>query len=192
MVKKKKKDEKPVETPETEPKDAAEQTTEETSESPAEDVEVVELTEEEEGWKDRYLRTLADLDNLKKRVHKEKDLIRKTTTREVVRSLLPCFDNLERALGSGEETDAKMLLMGVKMVNEEIQRVLGEQGVRAVRPEPGSALDPNEHEAVSRAPSDEHPEGHVLMTLEAGYLIGEIMIRPARVIVAAPAASEED
>mgnify|MGYP003701778705 FL=1 len=129
-------------------------------------------------------RTTADLKNLQKRLLREKENARKLAIRNLLQSLLPCCDNLERALQSPEST-AETLLDGVRLTYDAMQRVIADQGAQAIDPEPGTVLDPNVHEAVVRIPSPGVPENAIAQVLERGYVLGELVIRPARVTVSA-------
>lgn len=132
---------------------------------------------------DQLQHAMADLSNLQRRLHREKDLARKTAVRDLISALVPSFDNLDRALASAQEGAKDPVVEGVRMVNGEIFRILGDHGVRRIDPE-GEALDPNLHEAISQMPSPEHQPGTVIAVAERGYAIGDILIRPARVVVA--------
>jgi molecular chaperone GrpE len=129
-------------------------------------------------------RTSADLKNLQKRLYREKESARKLAVRNLLQALLPSCDNLERALRSDEST-VEALRDGVRLTWEEIQRVIADQGVLPVDPEPGTMLDPNVHEAVVRVPSPGIPENAIAQVLERGYVLDELVIRPARVTVSA-------
>ncbi len=131
---------------------------------------------------DRLQRTLAEYGNYQKRAVKERDQARLFGMRDLLRALLPSIDNLDRAIQSGE-ADAVSLLAGVRMTSSEIQRVLGEVGIKSLHPI-GEKLDPRVHEAIARVPAPEGKAGTILDVAERGYVLGEIVIRPARVVVA--------
>ena len=112
----------------------------------------------EESW----LRAAADLQNLQRRATRDKDLARRMAVRDLISALLPCFDNLERAVNSAEEGTPEVLLQGVSMVSTEIRRVLSDHGVQLVDPAAGERLDPTRHEAVFSRHDDEVEENHIL------------------------------
>jgi molecular chaperone GrpE len=140
---------------------------------------------------DRYMRNLAETENFKKRVARERVEERAFAAQEVVLGLLPLVDNLERALGAakaqGSEGDAPLLQFekGVELVLRQFEEVLRKQGVAVVEAPVGSAFDPNFHQALLQEPSAEHPEGSILEVLQKGYRLGDRLIRPALVKVAA-------
>ena len=145
----------------------------------------------EESW----LRAAADLQNVQRRATRDKDLARRMAVRDLISALLPCFDNLERAVSSADDGTPEVLLQGVSMVSTEIRRVLSDHGVQLVDPAAGEPLDPTRHEAVFSRHDDDVEENLILEVHEKGYAIGEMIIRPARVAVSlgrAPANTEAD
>jgi molecular chaperone GrpE len=141
-----------------------------------------ELTEKAETYQENWLRAGAELQNLQKRAVRDREMARNLAVRDLVRALLPSFDNLERALLSTETGSFESLLQGVSMVSAEIRRVLLEQGIQIIEPE-GGKLDPSRHEAVSSRPDPDADENTILDVLEKGYALGDMVIRPARVLV---------
>jgi molecular chaperone GrpE len=138
--------------------------------------------------KDQLLRLAADFDNFKKRSRKEMGDVGKLAREEVLRDLLPVFDNLERAAAhAASATDLKALTDGIGMVMRQFIDTLGKLGIERVQ-SLGQPFDPAVHEAVQHLETTEHPPGSVAMELQAGYRTGERVIRPAMVVVAkAPA-----
>src|SRR5579862_5284835 len=112
----------------------------------------------DENW-DKFLRLTADFDNYRKRVAREKEELARYTSEKVVSSLLPTLDNLERAIDAaqthGQENSA--ILEGITQVYNQFRRTLTEFGLQEIATESGQPFDPNLHEAVSQAASDEHP-----------------------------------
>lgn len=141
---------------------------------------------------DQWQRAAAEIQNLQKRTIQQKQMAVRLAVRDLVTGLLPSIDNLERALGSGDQTtDLDGLLQGVRLVHGEILRVLEQQGIQGIDPA-GERLDPNQHEAVSRRPEQGVEENTVLEVLEKGYLFQDMVIRPARVVVAQTPPPEAD
>jgi molecular chaperone GrpE len=139
--------------------------------------------------KDQLLRTAADFDNYKKRSRKEIGDAAKLAREEMLRELLPVFDNLERATSAaGSATDVKALTDGINMVMRQFVDTLGKIGIERV-PALGQPFDPAVHEAVQHLETAEHSPGTVAMELQAGYRTGERVIRPAMVVVAKAPAS---
>jgi molecular chaperone GrpE len=139
--------------------------------------------------KDQLLRLAADFDNYKKRARKEMEDVGKSARENVLRDLLPVFDNLERATShASEATDVKALADGISMVTRQFVDTLGKLGIERV-PALGLPFDPAVHEAVQHLETTEHAPGTVAMELQAGYRMGNRVIRPAMVVVAKPAPS---
>ena len=142
-----------------------------------------ELTE----TKERYLRTLADLANLKKRMTQENKEAWQRSAVTVVQELLPILDNFERALAAIEETtDFATLREGVELIYNQLQMSLQRLGVEPIAAL-GQQFDPFWHEAAGQVPTDEYEEGSVVNEIQRGYRIGDRVVRPSRVAVASPA-----
>jgi molecular chaperone GrpE len=134
--------------------------------------------------KDQLLRLAADFDNFKKRSRREMSDVSKLAREDVLRDLLPVFDNLERAAAhAAGATDVKALTDGIGMVMRQFLDTLGKLGVERVQAL-GQPFDPAVHEAVQHLETAEHPPGAVAMELQAGYRTSERVIRPAMVVVA--------
>ena len=134
--------------------------------------------------KDKYLRTLADTENARKRVRQQSEESVRIQREAILRDLLPIIDNLERALAASREgTDAKTIVDGVEMTVRTLIDFLRAQGVTPVQ-SVGQAFDPNRHEAVDHVASQTHPPNTVVDEFHRGYLIGDRVLRPARVSVA--------
>lgn len=131
--------------------------------------------------KGQLLRTLADYDNYRKRVARDSDRNRKLAAEAIVRDMLPILDNLERAVDHAG-AEAGPLAEGVKMVLDQFRAVLERHGLKHI-PALGVPFDPNVHEAVMQAESDELPPDHVVQEFEKGYTLGDFIIRPSKVIV---------
>jgi molecular chaperone GrpE len=143
---------------------------------------------------DRLQRTMAEFQNYKNRVGREKADQRRFVTAEVVRAFLPVLDNLERAVAAAkDETDP--LLDGVRMVIGEFHRRLEQLGVKPVQTS-GAKFDPSQMEAVLRVDDSDADENSVLDVFEKGYRLDDFVIRHARVSVAgakkADLATDED
>jgi len=138
----------------------------------------------DENW-DKYLRAVADFDNYRKRVAREKEELARFTSERVVSALLPALDNLERAIESAQAHGAEnsSLLEGLTQVYNQFRRTLVEFGLQEIIAGAGQAFDPNLHEAVSQVDSAAHAEGHVIEQLQRGYKLADRLLRPARVVV---------
>ncbi len=137
--------------------------------------------------RDEYLelarRTQADFENYRKRATKDMAAASGRARVGLIRELLPVVDNLERALAAAPD-DASALAEGVRLVLAELQGVLARTGVEAIEPS-GAQFDPNVHEALTMREQEGADAGVVLDVVEKGYRTDDIVIRPARVIVAA-------
>lgn len=142
--------------------------------------------------KERLLRTAADFDNFRKRSRRDIADAERRVQEDLLRSLLPTFDNLERAAtAAGSATDVKALADGIKMVMRQFQDTLGSIGIERVVTQ-GKPFDPAEHEAVQHVQSDQVPPGAVVQELQAGYRWQGRLMRPALVVVSKAAAPPAD
>jgi molecular chaperone GrpE len=131
----------------------------------------------------RLMRSLADLENYRRRANREQEEARRFESLRLVRDLLPALDGLNRAISSAEQSgDQQALLNGIRMVAQQFRDIL-----RGHAAEPidalGKPFDPNLHEALTQVPSAEHPPMTVLQVVELGYRMHDRVVRPARVIV---------
>ena len=134
--------------------------------------------------KDKYLRTLADSENARKRIRQQADESVRIQRENTLRDLLPVVDNLERAVEAARGgTDAKTVVQGVEMVLRALHDFLRAQGVTPVNAV-GQPFDPTKHEAVDHVQSDQHKPNTVVNEFHRGYQIGDRILRPARVSVA--------
>lgn len=141
--------------------------------------------------RDEYLdlakRTKADFENFRKRMTSEVLAAGARGKAEVIREVLPVLDDLERAIQAagldpeGDSDDG--LAHGVLLVFRSLREALTRNGIKAVDPT-GERFDPNLHEALSTQPADGAEAGTVVETVQKGYMLGEQLIRPARVVVA--------
>ena len=141
--------------------------------------------------RDEYLalaqRTQADFENYRKRVARESAAAQERGIVRLAEELLPALDNLDRAL---DDDAAKRnggddaLLTGVRLVRSELHAALARMGIECFSPR-GDAFDPTEHEAMAQKPVAEAQSGTVVEVVQPGYRLGETIIRPARVVVAA-------
>lgn len=132
---------------------------------------------------DIRLRSLADLDNARKRLEKEKTDFRKYAAEKVLADLLPVVDNLDLALMHTPQDDAsKNFVMGVEMTRKAFLDVLASNGLVPVG-EKGEEFTPERHEAMGQEPRDDMDEGLVTQVLQRGYLLNGRLLRPAKTMV---------
>jgi molecular chaperone GrpE len=142
--------------------------------------------------REQLLRTAADFDNYRKRSRKEVDDAHKKGSEELLRALLPVFDNLERAVVHAESsTDAKAIAEGVKMVLKQFVDSLGRLGIKRIGGV-GMPFDPLVHEAIQQVETNEHPAGTVVAEVAPGYSFGDRLVRAAMVVVARPPAAKSE
>ena len=133
--------------------------------------------------KSRYLRSVADMENYRKRISREKQDIIRSAAAGVIESLLPVLDNMQLGLqAANEHPEAKDVTIGFKMVDDQLRKLLNEQGLEDIIPN-GQAFDPNLHECIAHQPSDEIEEDKVIQTVRTGYRLNDRLIRAANVIV---------
>ena len=131
------------------------------------------------------LRALAEMENFKKRLQREKDEQARYATESVLADLLPTLDNLDLALQYGSRSEAcKDMLTGVEMTHKLLLEAVKRHGLEPVG-EPGEEFNPALHEAIGQEESPEHDAGHILRVMQKGYTLKERLLRPAKVIVSA-------
>jgi len=145
---------------------------------------VAQLTTELAEAKDKHLRLAAEFDNFRKRMVRERAEVWGKAQAEVVSRLVDALDDLARfAHVDPAQMDAKAIHDGVDLVERKIWKELDPLGVKRVD-QVGVQFDPNLHEAVTTAPADEPTKDHTVgAVLQAGYRIGNALLRPARVVV---------
>ena len=163
-------------------------TTEEQTEVPAEKTELESLREELENLQkakdelyDKYLRTLAEYDNFRKRSQREKDAIYGDATVDAVKKLLPVLDNFERALNY--ECKDEEFKKGIALIQNTLVEVFDNLGVKEI-PAMDAQFDPNLHEAVMHIDNPAYEENIVTDVYRKGYMLGDKVIRHTMVVVA--------
>ena len=160
-------------------------------EIPVDEIDPVEaLRAENAELKDRVLRTHAEMENLRKRTERDVNDTRSYAIAGFARDMLSATDALSRALmvlpaEARENGDAttKSLIEGIEMTEREMQRLLAKHGVKPIEAE-GQKFDPQRHQAMFEVPDPSRPEGTVVQVVQAGFAIGDRVLRPAMVGVA--------
>jgi molecular chaperone GrpE len=133
---------------------------------------------------DKYLRMLAETENYKKRVQRERSEERQYAAQETVLAFLPVADNLDRALqASLKQGEAGNLTKGVELTLRQFEDILRRLGVDPIATEAGKPFDPHLHQALFKEAHAEYDDGSILEVLQKGYKLGERVIRPAMVKV---------
>jgi molecular chaperone GrpE len=152
---------------------------------------IARLEEEVADLKDRYLRALADIDNIRKRSRRDQEEAIRYGITSVIGELLPVLDNFERALKAAQEAGEKgPLVEGVAMVRRQFLALLEKRGITPLEAV-GKMFDPAYHDAVARMETDDRPEGQVVEEVERGYAMGDVVLRPSKVVVAVGPSSED-
>ena len=143
---------------------------------------------------ERLLRQVAETDNLRKRLAKEKQDAIRYANESLIEQLLPTMDSFDMAMmavNSADETSIGSLKTGIEMVHMQLKRTLEEVGLTEIDAA-GQDFDPTLHEAMSRKETDEAEEGAILEQIRKGYKLKDRLVRPASVVVAtAPGENNE-
>ena len=166
---------------EDEQPESSESSEDNASEATAEDNSKKAETEENNDAK--YLRLMAEFQNYKKRVAKEKSDIHSYANEKIVTELLEVLDNFERALATDNSTDVEGYAQGMKLIFDQLLGVLTKSGLVEVKAL-GEEFDPNMHNAVMTADSEEYDSNKVCSVLQKGYTLNGKVIRPSMVTVA--------
>ncbi len=177
---------------------AAEETSTETpvEEAPTEAVQEAKLSPEAEQlavMKDRYIRLMADFDNMRKRQARELEEGRARANEQLLKQLIPVFDHFEMALASATAEDP--FVQGVQMIATEFRKVLEQSGAEVIDASiEGTKVDPMKHEVLTMMPHDTIPQGEIVSQFRKGWVLGGKVIRPAQIVVSsgAPAAPAEE
>ena len=145
------------------------------------------LEREHAEMKDRLLRTLAEMENLRKRTEREIADSRLYSVASFARDMLNVADNMRRALDAvppelraDADPNVKALVEGVDLTERELQKALEKNGIRQFSPQ-GEKFDPNLHQAMFEVPDASVPAGSVVQVVQPGYMLGERVLRPALV-----------
>ena len=158
---------------------------------------VAAAAQEAAALKDKLLRALAEMENLRKRTEREVADSRSYAITAFARDILNVADNMHRALGALDvelrkqaDTSLKALLDGVELTERELLNVLDKHGVKKLEPL-GQKFDPNLHQAMYEVPDPSVPAGTIVQVVQAGYTIGDRVLRPALVAIAKGASKSE-
>lgn len=151
---------------------------------------IAALNDEVVDMKDRALRAVAEMENLRKRTQREVSDARAYAIADFARDMLTATDNLERALMTvpqeardNADSALKSLIEGIEMTEREMQRLMQKNGVKPILAE-GEKFDPHKHQAMFEVPNDQVPAGTVVQVMQTGFQIGDRVLRPAMVGVA--------
>lgn len=144
-----------------------------------------EAQKEAQAQKDLALRTMADMENLKRRTRKDIEDAHKFALEKFVNALIPVMDSMEMGLQAAlkEDVSLETIREGMEMTFKQTLDVLMDFNVERVDPK-GETFDPQRHEAMTMVPSPEHDSNIVMDVIQKGYVLNDRLVRPARVIVA--------
>lgn len=145
---------------------------------------LAQLEAERDEFRDKYLRSLAEFQNYQRRAVINEREAREQGVRAVLTSLLSPLDHFDLALGQdASKATAEQILSGVRVIRDEILKVLGAHGVEVLTPQRGEEFMPTRHEAIMQQEADDVPPGHIVSVMQPGYTLGERVVRPAKVSV---------
>lgn len=151
-----------------------------------------EATAEVTEQKERYLRTVADLENYRKRAVREKVEARRQANVGLIEDLLPVLDNFKLGLKSAEKHEGGAVYAeGFRMVCKQLEEALRQNGLEEINPD-NAVFDPNFHEAVAHIPHEEVEDGHIVEVHRIGYKLHERLIRPAAVVISSGPAEDSN
>ena len=151
----------------------------------AEEVAPKEEPVSEPDWKERYARTLADFDNYRKRMARDREELAQFAAKDILKDLLPTVDNLALALDKAENKDDPFV-QGVKLAYDGFIKALAAHGATPLD-SVGEPFDTNFHDALAQLPSADVPEGTVMNEVKRGWLLHGKLLRPAQVVVSSGA-----
>ncbi len=146
--------------------------------------EIEELKLKNAELNDKFLRLFSEFDNFRKRTLRERIELTKTASSEVIVSMLPVLDDFDRALKALEENDdAESFKEGITLIHNKLKSTLTAKGLQPMKSK-GETFDTDFHEAITEIPApDESMKGKIVDEIERGYLLGDKVIRYAKVVV---------
>ena len=134
-----------------------------------------------EDYKDKWLRALAEYENLKKRFEREKIEFLRFSNERILTELLPIIDDFDRAHDAAKEhTHGEVFSKGVEMILNQLHKLLNDNGVEKIK-SVGEKFDPHMHEAIATVQTGEHPEDTIVEEISPGYMMNGRLLRAARV-----------
>ena len=173
---------------ETAQEPAAEEENSATAQEPAAEEPAAEEPPAEPDWKDRYARLLADFDNYRKRVARDREELAQFAAKDILKDLLPTVDNLALALEKAENKEDPFV-QGVKLAYDGFLKALADHGATPLD-SVGEPFDTNFHDALAQLPSSDVAEGIVMNEVKRGWLLHGKLLRPAQVVVSSGAPAQ--
>ena len=154
------------------------------AEGPAAATELQQLKQQMEELNSKYLRTVADYQNVARRSVKEAGEAEYQGMKSVIQSVVPVLDHFDLALSQDvKKASAEQIVDGVKVIRDELMKVLQSHGVEVIAPAANAEFDPNLHQAVTHQNAPNVGPGRIVATLQTGYKLDDRLIRPAMVAV---------
>ncbi|WP_341367739.1 nucleotide exchange factor GrpE [Yoonia sp. BS5-3] len=154
--------------------------------------EIEALRAERDDFRDKFMRALADSENMRKRADRDRREAENYGGSKLARDLLPVYDNMKRALASSQEGEEKVpdaLLEGIELTMRELINVFKKHGIEPIEPEVGDRFDPQKHEAMFEAPLPDTKAGDIIQVSTTGFMLHDRLLRPAQVGVSSMPAS---
>jgi molecular chaperone GrpE len=145
---------------------------------------IAALTAERDEFRDRFMRALADAENVRKRAERDRREAEQYGGSKLARDLLPVYDNMERALGAIAEDQREAqasLIEGIELTKRELLNVFQKHGITVIAPEVGDRFDPQMHEAMFEAPLPGTKAGDIIQVSASGFMLHDRLLRPAQV-----------
>ena len=146
--------------------------------------EIEALRAERDEYRDKFMRALADAENVRKRAERDRREAENYGGSKLARDMLPVYDNMRRALQSAEEAEKAVnaaLLEGVELTMRELISVFGKHGIEPIVPEVGDKFDPKLHQAMFEAPLPDTKAGDIIQVAAEGFMLQDRLLRPAQV-----------
>ncbi len=147
-------------------------------------IEIDELRAERDQFKDRWMRALADAENVRKRGEKNRREAENYGGSKLARDMLPVFDNMKRAVESitpEQKESSAALIEGIELTMRELLKTFGKHGIELISPEVGDKFDPNVHEAMFEAPVPGTKANEIIQVSAQGFMLHDRLLRPAQV-----------
>lgn len=142
------------------------------------------LRKERDDNYNHFVRAMADLENYRRRVVREKDELRQFGNRDLIEAIIPVFEGLGLAIkSSATATDPQVIAQGVTLILDQFRSVLAAKGLVEIDPAPGADFDPHQHESIAHGPSETVPEEKILQVVRTGFSLNGRLIRPASVVL---------
>ncbi|PPB82647.1 molecular chaperone GrpE [Albidovulum inexpectatum] len=154
--------------------------------------EIEALRAERDEFRDRYMRALAEAENIRKRGERDRREAEQYGGAKLARDILPVYDNLKRALDAADDSvreQARALIEGVELTLKELASVLGRHGIERITPQVGDMFDPQVHQAMFEAPVPGTRAGEIIQVMTEGFVMHERLLRPAQVGVSSTPAN---